>query len=281
MLMPGHTFLYSPPVNKVKRADRRRRARRGLLRHVVAHEPRQVPARRRHLRPRAARPLDPAVLARRAGRRRSRASARSIFQDGVPETAFLTLTFASGATANVQISWLAPRKVREMIDRRQPAHGPVRRHGRRRGRPRLRPRHGVRARRRTSASTSSRYRSGDIVVPRLEPAEPLSLELADFAQRDPHRRASRARTPSSASRSSLAIEAAEESLRRNGEPVAVAARAAARRRLIHRTPSSQYPAGPQGLGRSRFRAHAKSRRRLRKSSCSGCVLRMRVSTGSA
>ncbi len=31
------------------------------------------------------------------------------------------------------------------------------------------------------------YRSGDMIVPRLEPAEPLSLELADFAQRDPHR----------------------------------------------------------------------------------------------
>ena len=43
------------------------------------------------------------------------ASARSIFREHNPEVAFLTLTFASGVTANVQISWLAPRKVREMV----------------------------------------------------------------------------------------------------------------------------------------------------------------------
>ena len=33
----------------------------------------------------------------------------------MPETAFLTLTFAGGATANVQLSWLAPRKMRQMV----------------------------------------------------------------------------------------------------------------------------------------------------------------------
>ena len=43
------------------------------------------------------------------------ASGRSVFNDDVPETAFLTLTFASGTTANIQVSWLAPRKVRQMI----------------------------------------------------------------------------------------------------------------------------------------------------------------------
>ncbi len=39
----------------------------------------------------------------------------SVLRQGVPETAFMTLTFAAGPTANVQISWLAPRKVRQMI----------------------------------------------------------------------------------------------------------------------------------------------------------------------
>ena len=55
-----------PAGQQGQRADRPGRPRRGLLRHVVAHEPRQVPARRRHLRPRAARHLDPAVPARRS-----------------------------------------------------------------------------------------------------------------------------------------------------------------------------------------------------------------------
>ena len=65
---PGHTFVYSPAVNTVRDLIRDGVRRRGLLRHVVAHEPRQVPARRRGLRPGAARPVDPPVLARRAGR---------------------------------------------------------------------------------------------------------------------------------------------------------------------------------------------------------------------
>ena len=33
----------------------------------------------------------------------------------MPETAFLTLGFEGGTTANVQVSWLAPRKVRQMV----------------------------------------------------------------------------------------------------------------------------------------------------------------------
>ena len=43
------------------------------------------------------------------------ASGSTVFQDGVPETAFLTLSFEQGVTANVQLSWLAPHKVRQMI----------------------------------------------------------------------------------------------------------------------------------------------------------------------
>ncbi len=83
LLMPGHTFLYSPPVRQGPPADRPRRARRDVLRHVVAHEPGQVPERRRHLRPRAARPLDPAALARGADR-----AGRGVGPLGVPEPAF-------------------------------------------------------------------------------------------------------------------------------------------------------------------------------------------------
>ena len=46
------------------------------------------------------------------------------------------------------------------------------------------------------------YRSGDIVVPRVEAAEPLSLELQDFARAILERSMCRARTRSSASRPS-------------------------------------------------------------------------------
>jgi predicted dehydrogenase len=147
------------------------------------------------------------------------AQARSIFQPGVPETAFLTLTFANDTAANIEISWLAPRKVRQMVvvgSKRMVQYDD------------------------TSSDEAIRvydrgmefstpesfgeyqltYRSGDIIAPRLEPAEPLALELQDFA---------RAISTGSAPRSHaelglevvMAMEAAEESLRRNGQPVLV------------------------------------------------------------
>ena len=60
-----------------------------------------------------------------------------------------------------------------------------------------------------------------MIVPRLEPAEPLSLELADFAQAI--RTGSEPRSNAQLGLEIvLAMEAAEESLRRNGEPIAVA-----------------------------------------------------------
>jgi predicted dehydrogenase len=152
------------------------------------------------------------------------ATGRSIFQDGVHETAFITLTFASRARANIQVSWLAPRKVREMtvvgshrmvqyddtavdeairvFDRGMEFSTPE-----------------------TFGEYQLTYRSGDMIVPRIEPAEPLALELADFA------RAIRTGTePRSNSQLGLeivcAMEAAEESMRCNGAPISVAVPAA-------------------------------------------------------
>ncbi len=75
-----------------------------------------------------ARPVDPPVLARPRRSRTSRQPGRASSSDGVPETAFLTVTFAGGATANVQISWLAPRKMRQMVVVGSQADGAVRGH---------------------------------------------------------------------------------------------------------------------------------------------------------
>jgi predicted dehydrogenase len=64
------------------------------------------------------------------------------------------------------------------------------------------------------------YRSGDIIIPRVDAAEPLSLELADFA--DAIRTGSRPRSHAELGYEIvLAIEAAETSLRRGGQPVMV------------------------------------------------------------
>ncbi len=72
VLMPGHTFIYSPAVNTVRDLIRDGVDRRHPLRHLFAHEPRQVPARRRRMRPRPPRPLDPPVLAGAADHRSRR-----------------------------------------------------------------------------------------------------------------------------------------------------------------------------------------------------------------
>lgn len=216
VLMPGHTFLYSPPVDKVRQ----------LIEQDQLGEVYFVTSSRMNL----GKYQNDGVILDLAPHDLSillywlkepvvevATSACSVFQPNVPETAFLTLTFAGGASANVQISWLAPKKVRQMVlvgSRRMVQYDD------------------------TAADESVRvydrgmefsppesfgeyqlsYRSGDIIAPRLEPAEPLALELQDFA----HAIRTGAQPRSHAELGLevvLAMEAAQESLRRNGEPV--------------------------------------------------------------
>ena len=220
VLMPGHTFLYSPPVMKV----------RELIAEDVLGEVYFITSSRMNLGKYQAdgvicdlAPHDLSILLYWLGRPvvEVSASARSVFQDDVPETAFLTLTFDSGATANVQISWLAPRKVREMVivgSRRMvqyddtAADDLVRVYDR-----------GMEFS--TPASFGEyqlSYRTGDILSPRVEVTEPLSLEMADFC------RAVRTRSePRSSARLGLdvvrTIEAIDRSLACKGRPVELAA----------------------------------------------------------
>jgi predicted dehydrogenase len=222
VLMPGHTFVYSPPVNKVKE----------LIDQDMLGEIYFVTSSRMNLGKYQAdgvicdlAPHDLSILLYWLGEPVTSvgATARSVFQPEVPETAFLTLTFASGTAANVQISWLAPRKVREMfvVGSRKMVHyddtafdESVRVYDR--GMDVAIPEN--------FGEHQLTYRSGDMVVPRLDAAEPLGLELADFAHS-----IRTGCTPRSSAELGLnivrAIEAADESLRRGGQPVAVTSRA--------------------------------------------------------
>jgi len=219
VLMPGHTFVYSPSVQKV----------RDLIREGVLGEIYFVTSSRMNLGKYQDHgvvldlaPHDLSILAQWLDEPlvQVAATGRSVFREDVPEIAFLTLTFASGAQANVQVSWLAPRKVRQMIvvgSRRMvhyedsAADDPVRIYDR-----------GLEFDEPPSNFGEYRltYRSGDMVAPRIEAAEPLGLELQDFA---------RAIREGSEPRSNaalgleivLALEALEQSLSSRGEPVAV------------------------------------------------------------
>jgi predicted dehydrogenase len=148
-------------------------------------------------------------------------TACTVFQEGVPETAFMTLTFASGTTANIQVSWLAPRKVRQMVvvgSKRMVQYDdtasdePIRVYDR-----------GMDLQWDAPASFGEyqlTYRSGDVIIPRIDAHEPLGLEIADFA------RSIRTGTqPRSNAKLGLeivsVIEAADASLRRNGAPIAL------------------------------------------------------------
>jgi predicted dehydrogenase len=218
VLLPGHTFLYSPSVNKV----------RELINNDVLGELYFVTSARMNLgnyQPDGVicdlAPHDISILLHWIDQPivQVSASARSIFQQGIPETAFITLTFANDTAANVEVSWLAPRKIRQMVvvgSRRMVQYDDTSSD------------EAVRVYDRGMEFSTPQnfgeyqltYRSGDIIAPRLEAAEPLSLELQDFA------RAIRTGTrPRSHAQLGLevvqAMEAAEESLRRNGQPVLV------------------------------------------------------------
>jgi predicted dehydrogenase len=216
VLMPGHTFVYSPAVNTI----------RDLIRDGVLGEIYFVTSSRMNL----GKYQHDGVITDLAPHDLSMllhwlqepvthvsASARSVFQVGVPETAFLTLTFASGTTANVQVSWLAPRKVRQtvIVGSKQMvvyddtnSDEPVRVYDR--GMDFEVPAN--------FGEYQLTYRSGDVVIPRIEAAEPLALELEDFAAA-----IRTGGTPRSHAGLGLeiveAMEAAEQSLRRRGQPI--------------------------------------------------------------
>jgi predicted dehydrogenase len=221
VLMPGHTFVYSPPVNKVREL-----IQTGELGDVYF-----ITSSRMNLGIYQAdgvisdlAPHDLSILLYWLERPVTHiaAAGQSIFQDGVPETAFLTVTFSGGTTANVQISWLAPRKMRQMVvvgSKRMVQYDDnssdesVRIYDR-----------GLDVSTVEAPATFGEYkltyRSGDIVVPRIEAGEPLGLELADFAHA-----IRTGEQPRSSGALGLeivrALEAAHSSMERSGDPIAL------------------------------------------------------------
>jgi predicted dehydrogenase len=217
VLMPGHTFVYSPAVNAV----------RDLIQSGEVGDVHFVTSSRMNLGKYTTdgvvcdlAPHDLSILLHWLAQPvvQVAASGSSVLRKGVAETAFLTFTFERGQTANVQISWLAPRKLRQMIvvgSKRMVQYDdtasdePVRVYDR--GMDVLPPAPS------NFGEHQLIYRTGDVVIPRVTPAEPLSLELEDFAN---------AIRTGEEPRSSVAlgleivaaIESAEASMRERGVP---------------------------------------------------------------
>jgi predicted dehydrogenase len=104
---------------------------------------------------------------------------RDSIVEGVPDVAFLTLRFPSGILVNLEMSWLAPSKLRRtvlvgserMVVYEDGAGEPVRIFD-----------HGVVYKDPESfGEYQLSYRTGDIVSPRVDGSEPLAILLRDFA----------------------------------------------------------------------------------------------------
>jgi predicted dehydrogenase len=214
--MPGHTFLYSPPVVAIKELIdagvlgdlyfiSSSRVNLGLhqpdisvawdlgphdfsiLRYWLEQTPRYVTA-----------------------------ASRSCVIPSLPDVAFITLQFESGTMSHIELSWLAPSKLRrttivgakKMLVYDDTSNEPVRVFD-----------SGVLFRPPESfGEYTLTYRSGDIVSPHVPVAEPLLLEMGDFC--DAIRLA---RVPRSSPEIGLdvvrMIEAVDHSLANNGARV--------------------------------------------------------------
>ena len=178
VVMCGHTFLYSPPVRAVKAMLDRDEL--GTLFFISSSRVNLGLHQRDVSVIWDLGPHDFSILLYWLGELPCsvRAVGRDSIVPGIADVAFITLTFPSGLVANVELSWLAPSKLRrtvlvgkeKMVVYDDGAAEPLRIHD-----------SGVVYRDpETFGEYHLSYRTGDIVSPRLETHEPLRRELEDF-----------------------------------------------------------------------------------------------------
>ena len=148
---------------------------------------------------------------------------RSCIFPGVPDVAFISLEFPSGTIAHVELSWLAPSKLRrtaivgsrKMVVYDDTSNEPVR----------IFDSGAVPDDPETFGEYRLTYRTGEIVSPHVEAAEPLGLEMQDFC----HAIRTGA-TPISSDKIGLEvvrmIEAVDSSLEQNGSRIELPSRGA-------------------------------------------------------
>jgi predicted dehydrogenase len=223
VLMPGHTFLYSPPVMMIRKL-----IESGELGEIYFISTSRVNLGLHQPDVSVAWDLGPhdfSILRYWLGETPAYASAlsRGCVIPTIPDVAFINLEFPSGTVAHVELSWLAPSKLRrttvvgsrKMVVYDDTSAEPVRVFDSGANVPNPE----------TFGEYKLTYRTGDIVSPQVEVAEPLYREIEDFC--------AAIRTgsvPRSSSEVGLEvvriIEAVDASLEANGSRVDVAAGAA-------------------------------------------------------
>ena len=179
VLMPGHTFVYSPPVTAIK--DLIDSGELGEIYFISSsrvnlglHQPDVSVVWDLG-------PHDFSILRYWLGDLPAEAAAlsRSCVLPNVPDVCFINLTYGSGTIAHVELSWLAPSKLRrtaivgseKMVVYDDTSNEPVR----------IFDSGATIPDPETFGEYRLSYRTGTIVSPRVDATEPLSLELANFA----------------------------------------------------------------------------------------------------
>jgi predicted dehydrogenase len=178
VLLPGHTFLYSPPVIKVKQ----------LLDAGALGEIYFISLSRVNLglhQPDVSvvwdlAPHDLSILSFWLGGMPTEVMAvsRSCVFPETPDVAFVNLRFGAGTVAHLELSWLSPVKLRrtsivgseKMVVYDDTSNEPIRIFDAGAELPTPE----------TFGEFRLTYRTGDIVSPKIDAVEPLALEIADF-----------------------------------------------------------------------------------------------------
>jgi len=177
-LMPGHTFLYSPPVDTIRTL-----IANGALGDIYFVSMSRVNLGLHQADVSVAWDLGPhdfSILRYWLGETPCRVTAlsRGCVIPTIPDVTFINLEFPSQTIAHVELSWLAPSKLRrttivgseKMVVYDDTSTEPVRVFD-----------SGVTLRNPESfGEYRLTYRTGDIVSPQIGAAEPLGLEMADF-----------------------------------------------------------------------------------------------------
>ena len=262
--MPGHTFLYSPPVLKIKEL-----LDAGALGDVYFISMSRVNLGLHQPDVSVVWDLGPhdfSILRFWLGMLPTEVSAltRACVIPDTPDVAFINARFDGGAIAHLELSWLSPSKLRrtaivgseKMVVYDDTSNEPVRIFDSGASLPDPE----------TFGEFQLTYRTGDIVSPKIEATEPLALEILDFcgAVLD-------GTTPRSSAELGLdvvqAIEAVDRSLAAGGAPVPVdvpgrPARRGARGRAARTVSALPAPPRPADAGtRPHLDRHGGSRRR--------------------
>jgi predicted dehydrogenase len=178
VVMPGHTFLYSPPVVAIRKL-----IEAGALGDLYFISTSRVNLGLHQADVSVTWDLGPhdfSILHYWLGEAPNYVSAlsRGFIMPSIADVAFIDLEYAAGTIAHVELSWLAPSKLRrttivgarKMVVYDDTSNEPVRVFD-----------SGVVLKDpETFGEYRLTYRTGDIVSPRIDAAEPLSLELRDF-----------------------------------------------------------------------------------------------------